>query len=70
MFHLDSRIGNYGINVPGIGNDFYGFKLSCLPKEVKSMIKLQEKLELSSELMTYVDKRNKYFIRNEKEDFF
>lgn len=61
MFHLDSRIGDYGINVPGPGNEFYGFKLSCLPKELKSMIKLQEKLELSNELMVCVDKRNKYF---------
>lgn len=61
MFHLDSRIGDYGINVPGPGNEFYGFFLSCLPKECSSMIKLQEKLELSNELMTCVVKRNKYF---------
>lgn len=61
LFKLDPRVGSYGINVPGPGNDFYGFFLKCLPKEVKSMVKLQEKLELSNELMVCVDKRNKYF---------
>ena len=61
LFPLEPRIGNYGTHVPGPGNEFYGFKLSCLPKEVRSMIKLQEKLELSNELMVCVDKRNKYF---------
>jgi UDPglucose 6-dehydrogenase len=61
MFHLDSRVGSYGIEVPGPGNDFYGFSLGCLPKETRGMRQLQEKLNLSSELMTYIDKRNKYF---------
>jgi len=61
MFYLDPRVGIYGIEVPGPGNDFYGFFLSCLPKEIKGMIKLQEKLGLSNELMVCVDKRNKYF---------
>jgi len=61
LFKLDPRVGDYGIVVPGAGNEFYGFKLSCLPKETCSMIKLQEKLELSNELMLCVDKRNKYF---------
>lgn len=59
MFPLDARIGNYGIHVPG--NDGRGYRKSCLPKEVSSMIKFQEQLGLSSELMRCVDKRNKYF---------
>jgi UDPglucose 6-dehydrogenase len=61
LFSLDPRVGNYGIQVPGSGNEFYGFFLKCLPKEVLAMKQLQEKLELSSELMTCIDKRNKYF---------
>ena len=61
LFPLESRIGNYGIHVPGPGNDFYGYHLGCLPKEVISMIKVQENLGLSSELMSCVDKRNNYF---------
>jgi UDPglucose 6-dehydrogenase len=61
LFSLDSRIGTYGTNVPGPGNKFYGFFLKCLPKETQGMIKLQEKLELSSEFMSCIDKRNKYF---------
>lgn len=61
MFELDSRIGKYGTQVPGTGNTHRGFFLSCLPKEVKGMIKLQEKLGLSNELMKCVDTRNAYF---------
>lgn len=61
LFKLDNRIGDYGITVPGPGNEFHGFFLSCLPKEVKAIVKLQEKLELSNELMSCIDKRNKYF---------
>ena len=61
LFKLDPRVGEYGTVVPGPGNEFYGFFLKCLPKEVVGMIKLQEKLELSNELMVCVDKRNKYF---------
>jgi UDPglucose 6-dehydrogenase len=59
MFSLEPRIGDYGITVPG--DDGRGFSKSCLPKEVKGMIKLQEKLDLSSDFMTCVDKRNNYF---------
>jgi UDPglucose 6-dehydrogenase len=61
LFPLEPRIGSYGIDVPGPGNDFYGFFLKCLPKEVKAMRKVQENLGLSSELMACVDKRNYYF---------
>lgn len=61
LFSLDPRVGDYGITVPGPGNEFYGYHLGCLPKETRSMIKLQEKLELSSDLMVCIDKRNNYF---------
>jgi len=59
LFSLDSRIGKYGITVPGDhGRGYHGV---CIPKEVRGMIKLQDKLELSSELMECVDKRNNDF---------
>ena len=61
LFKLDQRVGSYGTDIPGSGNEFYGFFLRCLPKESDGLIKLQENLELSSELMTCVVKRNKYF---------
>ena len=59
LFKLDPRVGEYGITVPGDhGRGFLGV---CIPKEVLGMIKLQEKLGLSSELMSCVNKRNKDF---------
>lgn len=59
LFSLDSRVGEYGITVPGDhGRGYHGV---CIPKEVRSIIKLQEKLGLSSELMSCVDKRNNDF---------
>ena len=59
LFKLDQRVGEYGITVPGDhGRGYHGV---CIPKEVSGMIKLQEKLGLSSELMSCVDKRNKDF---------
>jgi UDPglucose 6-dehydrogenase len=59
LFSLDSRVGEYGITVPGDhGRGYHGV---CIPKEVRSMIKLQEKLGLSSELMSCVNKRNNDF---------
>lgn len=61
LFSLDNRVGDYGTIVPGPGNEFYGFHLKCLPKEVLGMIDLRKKLGLSSELMTCIDKRNNYF---------
>jgi UDPglucose 6-dehydrogenase len=59
LFSLDSRVGEYGITVPG--DHGRGYSGVCIPKEVSGMIKLQEKLGLSSELMKCVDKRNKDF---------
>ena len=61
LFPLDPRIGGYGTVVPGPGNNFYGYFLSCLPKEIRGIVKLQENLGLSNDLMFCVDKRNKYF---------
>jgi UDPglucose 6-dehydrogenase len=59
LFSLDSRVGEYGITVPGDhGRGYHGL---CIPKEVRGIIKLQEKLGLSSELMSCVDKRNNDF---------
>ena len=59
LFSLDSRVGEYGITVPGDhGRGYHGV---CIPKEVRGMIKLQEKLGLSSELMSCVNKRNDDF---------
>jgi len=59
LFSLDSRVGEYGITVPG--DHGRGYSGVCIPKEVRGMIKLQEKLGLSSELMSCVDKRNNDF---------
>lgn len=59
LFSLDPRVGDYGITVPGDhGRGYHGV---CIPKEVRGMIKLQEKLGLSSELMSCIDKRNNDF---------
>lgn len=59
LFKLDPRVGEYGITIPG--DHGRGFSGVCIPKEVSGMIKLQEKLGLSSELMSCVNKRNKDF---------
>ncbi len=59
LFKLDKRIGDYGTVVPGM--DGFGYTRSCLPKEIRGLIKLQEELGLSNDLASCVDKRNKYF---------
>ena len=59
MFSLEPRIGEYGITVPG--DDGRGYSKSCLPKEIRGLIKLQQKLGLSSELASCINKRNLYF---------
>ena len=41
LFPLDSRIGSYGVNVPGYDGK-KGYGLSCLPKEIRGMKKLRE----------------------------
>lgn len=59
LFKLDKRIGDYGTVVPGM--DGFGYTRSCLPKEIKALIKLQEELGLSNDLVSCIDKRNLYF---------
>lgn len=60
MFSLDSRIGEYGINVPG-DDGKQGYAKSCLPKEIRGLIKLQQQLGLSNDLASCVNKRNLHF---------
>lgn len=59
LFKLDKRVGDYGITIPG--DHGRGYSGVCLPKEVRGMIKLQDNLGLSNELMKCIDKRNKDF---------
>jgi len=59
LFKLDKRIGDYGTVVPGM--DGFGYTRSCLPKEIRALIKLQQELGLSNDLASCVDKRNLYF---------
>lgn len=59
LFKLDKRIGDYGTVVPGM--DGFGYTRSCLPKEIRALIKLQEELGLSNDLVSCIDKRNLYF---------
>jgi UDPglucose 6-dehydrogenase len=59
LFKLDQRIGDYGTTVPG--DDGFGFSKSCLPKEIKGMMKLQENLGIPNEVFKDVIKRNNYF---------
>jgi len=60
MFTLDSRIGDYGTRVPGHDGKF-GYGLSCLPKETRGMMKLQEKLGIENNVLKEIIKRNDYF---------
>ena len=60
MFNLDKRIGEYGTRVPGHDGKF-GYGLSCLPKETRGMMKLQEELGLDNSVLKEIIKRNNYF---------
>jgi UDPglucose 6-dehydrogenase len=60
MFTLDSRIGDYGTRVPGHDGKF-GYGLSCLPKETRGMMKLQEELGIENNVLKEIIKRNDYF---------
>jgi UDPglucose 6-dehydrogenase len=60
MFSLDSRIGDYGTRVPGHDGKF-GYGLSCLPKETRGMMKLQENLGIENNVLKEIIKRNDYF---------
>jgi len=55
MFKFEPRIGEYGIVIPGPDGFSYGG--ACLIKEINGMVKLQENLGLSNELMKCVQKR-------------
>lgn len=60
MFNLDKRIGDYGTRVPGPDGKF-GYGLSCLPKETRGMMKLQETLGIDNQVLKEIIKRNNYF---------
>jgi UDPglucose 6-dehydrogenase len=60
LFSLDDRIGSYGIQVPGHDGKF-GYGLSCLPKETRGMMKLQEELGIENNVLKEIIKRNDYF---------
>ncbi len=60
MFSLDKRIGDYGTSVPGHDGKF-GYGLSCLPKETRGMMKLQEELGIDNSVLKEIIKRNVYF---------
>lgn len=60
LFNLDKRIGEYGTRVPGPDGKF-GYGLSCLPKETRGMMKLQEELGIENHVLQEIIKRNNYF---------
>ena len=60
LFNLDSRIGEYGTRVPGHDGKF-GYGLSCLPKETRGMMKLQQELGIENNVLKEIIKRNNYF---------
>lgn len=60
LFKLDPRIGDYGTQVPGHDGKF-GYGLSCLPKETRGMMKLQEELGIDNNVLKEIIKRNEYF---------
>jgi len=60
LFHLDARFGEYGTRVPGPDGKF-GYGLSCLPKETRGMMKLQEELGIENRVLKEIIARNNYF---------
>jgi len=59
LFKLDSRIGEYGTKIPG--DDGFGFGKPCLPKEIKGMMKFQEKNKIPNDVLSNIINRNSYF---------
>jgi len=57
LFPLEPRIGCYGVKVPG-DDGKYGFGLSCLPKELASMIQLRGQLGLDKSILEEIKKKN------------
>ena len=59
IFKLDQRVGDYGTMVPGYDGKL-SFGGSCLPKETRGMIKLQENLEIPNDVLTSLLKRSDF----------
>ncbi len=57
MYSLDSRIGTYGIDVPGYDGKF-SFGGSCLPKETRGMINLQQHLSIPNDTLKALMQRS------------
>lgn len=60
LFILDDRLGKYGTEVPGSDGKF-GYGLSCLPKETKGMMSLQEELGINNNVLKHIIYRNDVF---------
>lgn len=60
LFHLEPRIGESHIDVPGHDGS-YGFGGKCLPKETSALKHLQEKVGLPNQVLCEILKRNDYF---------
>jgi len=65
LFHLEPRIGESHIDVPGHDGSF-GFGGKCLPKETSALKHLQKRLGLPNEVLSSILDRNDYF-RSKKE---
>jgi UDPglucose 6-dehydrogenase len=57
LFHLEPRIGTSHTNVPGHDGKF-GYGLSCLPKETRSLCFIQEKLGIPNHVLANIINRN------------
>jgi UDPglucose 6-dehydrogenase len=57
MFALDARIGDYGTHVPGHDGKF-GYGLSCLPKEIRGLVSLQDEFGINNTILKEIVKRN------------
>jgi UDPglucose 6-dehydrogenase len=60
LFHLEPRIGESHIDVPGHDGAF-GFGGKCLPKETLALKHLQERLGLPNDVLSKILDRNDYF---------
>jgi nucleotide sugar dehydrogenase len=60
LFHLEPRIGDSHIDVPG-HDGFKGFGGKCLPKETRGMCHLQQTLGIDNQILQHILKRNDIF---------
>lgn len=60
LFHLEPRIGESHIDVPGHDGS-YGFGGKCLPKETLALSHLQRGLGLPNGVLSEILERNEYF---------